>query len=63
MSIRDDQTELDTRGTYLGQCRKRLNILEQWDGRHWRRVPDVIDRSSCRPAKIYFDVDDFGREE
>lgn len=57
-----DTVEADTKGIYQGQCRKRFNILEQWDGRRWRRVPDVVDRTPYQPSKIHFDVDDFGRD-
>ena len=56
--LREDETELSTKGKYLGQCRQRFNILEQWEGRKWVRVPDVRDRTPARPSRIHFDVED-----
>lgn len=50
----DDKTEINIAGQYLGQCRKLFNILEQWDGKKWRRVPDVIDRRPASPADLHF---------
>lgn len=50
----EDKTELCAPGEYLGQCRKQFNILEQWNGREWRRVPDVIDRRPEEPQKLHF---------
>lgn len=45
------------RGKYLGQCRMEYNILQQWDGKVWREVPDVI-TPVARASKIHFDVED-----
>lgn len=58
----DHETTLRARGKYRGECRKRHNILEQWDGKAWRRVPDVIieDRG---PSRMHFDVEDSLRPE
>lgn len=52
--IREDQTELKTKGSYLGECRLRFNILEQWNGKKWREVPHVIDRQPAEPNKLHF---------
>lgn len=27
--------------TYIGECRKEHNILQQWNGAEWVRVPEV----------------------
>lgn len=54
-------TEIDTKGQYVGQCRKLFNILEQWNGKKWMRVPEVLDRRPQKRGPIHFDVDDFGR--
>lgn len=62
MPIRDDEIELSTKGLYRGHCRLRFNILEQWDGRKWQRVPDVIDRSPQPMGKLHFGPEDFGRD-
>lgn len=35
-------THIETRGKYLGQCRQRGNVMEQWDGEKWRPVPSVV---------------------
>ena len=59
MTIRDDQIEFETKGSFIGECRKRYNILEQWNGKRWRQVPDVIIREqSPHYSKIHFDVED-----
>lgn len=49
-----ENTEFKTPGQYLGQCRKVFNILEQWDGKKWRAIPDVVDRRPQSPAKLHF---------
>lgn len=54
-------TEIGTKGEYVGQCRLLFNIIEQWDGKKWRRVPSVVDRRQHAPAPLHFDPDDFGR--
>lgn len=54
-------TEIGTRGDYLGQCRLLFNILEQWNGSQWMRVPNVVDRRpSTEPVKLHFGPEDFG---
>jgi hypothetical protein len=52
--IKSDQIELETEGYYLGHCRLRFNILEQWNGYGWHRVPSVVDRSPAEPAELHF---------
>lgn len=45
------------RGEYLGQCRRIFNVLEQWNGKAWREIPDVISLAE-KPIKTHFDVED-----
>lgn len=53
-----DTIEFETAGAYLGECRLRFSILEQWTGESWRRVPDVVDRRLSPAPKLHFDVED-----
>jgi hypothetical protein len=47
--------EFEAHGSYVGECRLLFNILEQWNGRKWVRVPDVKDnRQHQRPSKLHF---------
>jgi hypothetical protein len=39
----DETKEFGEPGEYVGQCRLLFNIIEQWDGKVWRRVPNVPD--------------------
>lgn len=46
-------------GEYVGQCRNVFNILEQWDGKRWRAVPDAFDpKEKSSPVKLHFGPDD-----
>lgn len=53
-----NETTLRAHGKYRGECRKRHNILEQWDGKAWRRVPDVIIEECGPRPRMHFDVED-----
>jgi hypothetical protein len=46
------RTEIDIPGKYQGQLRQLFNIIEQWDGKTWCRVPDVIDRRPHHAEEI-----------
>lgn len=46
------------KGRFLGECRLSHNILEQWDGKKWRRVPDVEYPTLSFSGRLHFDVED-----
>lgn len=50
----DEHVEFEDAGAYVGQCRTVFNILEQWDGARWRRVPSVIDRRPAEAQPLHF---------
>lgn len=53
-----EEIEFTTPGEYVGQCRSLWNITEQWDGKKWRAVPNVLDRRPQSRARINLDVED-----
>lgn len=50
-------TETPRAGRYIGELRSRFNIIEQWDGKQWRKPPEVGDYGRTA-GKIHFDVED-----
>lgn len=57
-NAKHEETEFKTPGEYVGQCRSLWNIIEQWDGKKWRSVPEVQDRRPQTPGRTIFDVED-----
>ena len=51
----DETKEFREFGEYVGQCRTVFNILEQWDGKAWRRVPTAPDRRPYPAPRLHFE--------
>lgn len=57
-NCKDEEIEFTAPGEYVGQCRSLWNIIEQWDGKKWRAIPEVQDRRPQPRGRINFDVED-----
>ncbi len=52
-----------TKGKYRGECRLNYNILEQWDGKRWKRVVSVQHKPSPFCGRMIFDVEDMWADD